>query len=183
MDQRELVALLAPERDGFVRLARQRVATQTDAEDIVQRALVRAAERAGDVREPARARAWFYRLLRNAIADHHRGRHVDRARAAGDLADVAYVADDAPARPCACSLRLLAELRPAYAEALRRVDVAGEAPEAVARALGIGVGNLHVRLFRARRALRDDVRSYCHVDSHRPCLDCSCDASHRCGGS
>lgn len=183
MDARALVGALDGERERFVRLARLRVASQADAEDIVQRALSRAVEHAGSVQDPARARAWFYRILRHAIADHHRARRSDPARQASAVDPDELPATGAgPARtPCGCSLRLLAELRPAYAEVLRRVDVDGESPEAVATSLGITSGNLYVRLHRARASLRDDVKHYCGVSSHRSCLDCSCDEHHRCG--
>lgn len=183
VDARALTKVLTDERAGFVRLARKRVASDADADDIVQHSLMRAAERAGSLEDEARARAWFYRILRNAIADHHRSRPQDPLRHQ-DGADVTELAseDPAPTRtPCTCSVRLLDALRPAYAEVVRRIDVNGEDPVAVARALGISPGNLHVRLHRARRILRDEIRHYCHVESLRPCLDCACDRHHRCG--
>ena len=183
MEVRALIGALTGERERFVRLARLRVGTPADAEDVVQRAFVRAAEQAGLLEDPARARAWFYRILRHAIADHHRARrHDPMGRADGvDPAELPG-APAAPSRiPCGCSLRLLADLRPAYAEVIRRVDLDGEEPGAVARALGITTGNLHVRLHRARKSLRDDVMHYCGVASHRSCLDCACDEHHRCG--
>jgi RNA polymerase sigma factor (sigma-70 family) len=178
---------LVGERGAFVRLVRSRVATEADADDVVQRALLRASERAASLDDPARARAWFYRILRHAVVDHHRRGRLDpmRHRSSADVADLVDASDDgATSAPtaCACGLRLLEELRPAYAEVVRRVDLDGQDPVAVARDLGISPGNLHVRLHRARRALRDDVRHYCGVDSARPCLSCACDGPHRCGG-
>jgi RNA polymerase sigma-70 factor (ECF subfamily) len=104
-----------------------------------------------------------------------------RHRTDADVTDVADEDDPPVPTPCMCSVRLLEELRPAYAEVIRRVDMEGEDAGDVARALGISTGNLHVRLHRARRALRDDVRHYCDVTSHRPCLDCTCDGHLRCG--
>jgi RNA polymerase sigma-70 factor (ECF subfamily) len=182
MDARSLMETLVGERARFVRLARRRLQNEADAEDVVQRALVRAAERSAALEDPARARAWFYRILRHAIVDYHRGRRFDPIRP-DHSADVAELADetDAPRNPCRCSARLLEELRPAYADVVRRIDMSGEDPAEVARELGISTGNLHVRLHRARHALRDRVRGHCGVASHRPCLDCACEAHHRCG--
>jgi RNA polymerase sigma-70 factor (ECF subfamily) len=182
VEARALVESLIGERARFVRLARLRVESEADADDIVQRALARASERAGALDDPSRARAWFYRILRRAIADHHRERRGDPMRQRSTVEPEDLASDDGPARnPCACGIRLLQEIRPAYAEVLRRVDMDGEDPAAAADALGISVGNLHVRLHRARRALREEVRHHCGVDSHRPCLDCTCDARRRCG--
>lgn len=78
--------------------------------------------------------------------------------------------------------RLLGELRPAYAEVLRAIDVDGNDPADVAVALGITVGNLQVRLHRARRLLRERVSSHCGVDSIHACLDCTCDTGRCCSG-
>jgi RNA polymerase sigma factor (sigma-70 family) len=183
MEARALVDALKAERARFVRLVRPRVANEADADDIVQRALIRASERAGTVADPARARAWFYRILRHALVDHHRERRSDPLRHRID-ADLTELAGDDPAQdrsPCACGVRLLGGIRPAYAEVIRRVDVDGEDPVVVARALGISTGNLHVRLHRARRLLREKVGSHCGVVSVGPCLDCTCDGRRRCG--
>jgi RNA polymerase sigma-70 factor (ECF subfamily) len=183
MEARALVGVLITDRARFVRLARLRVPTEADAEDVVQRALLRAAERSESLEAPAQARAWFYRILHRAIADHHRSRRADPLRIPAS-ADLDEIATEPPATTavCACGLRLLAELRPAYAEVIRRVDVNGEDAGEVARSLGISAGNLHVRLHRARRALREDVQHHCGVDSLAPCLDCGCSGPHRCGG-
>ncbi len=171
-----------PERPRFVRSARSRIGSEADAEDIVQRALARAADRADTLDDPLKARAWFYRILRRAIADHLRGGATDPMRARTDT-DLDAIADDAEraSTACCCGPRLLDEIRPAYREVVRRVDVNGEEPRAVATDLGISADNLHVRLHRGRRALRDDVQNYCGVTSHVPCLDCSCDEGRRCG--
>jgi RNA polymerase sigma-70 factor (ECF subfamily) len=75
---------------------------------------------------------------------------------------------------------MLAELRTAHAEVVRRVDVDGEDPAAVARAVGVSMTNLYVRLHRARRALRARVERHCGVSSIAPCLECTCHAHGRC---
>jgi RNA polymerase sigma factor (sigma-70 family) len=183
MEARALVEVLGEERARFLRMARSRVETEADAEDVVQRAMMRAAERAGSLADPARARAWFYRILRRTIVDHHRSKPrvashepVESAEACDDPGSAASAAC-----ACTCAVRLLSDLRPAYAEMLRRVDFEGEDPAAVAAALGISSTNLLVRLHRARRALRERVEQHCGVSSVAPCLDCMCSAHGRCG--
>jgi RNA polymerase sigma-70 factor (ECF subfamily) len=182
MDARALTAALSDERARFVRMARSRVRTEADAEDVVQRAMLRAAERAAALADPSRARAWFYRILRRAIADHHRSRPAD---ASGGHEEAVEGVDTAsappPVSPCACAVHLLADLRPAYAEVLRRVDLDGEDPSVVATAIGASTASLYVRLHRARRALRDRVERHCGVSSLTPCLHCTCHAHERCG--
>ena len=178
MNAEALIAQLSPERASFVRLARRRVGTEAEAEDVVQRAMLRATSRASTLEDPARARAWFYRILRHAIVDHHRA----RGPALEPL-------DHEPAAPgedaheaCACTVRLLEALRPSYRDVLRAVDFEGDDPAEVAARLGITIGNLHVRLHRARKLLRDEVMQHCGVDAMHPCLDCTCDAGRCCSG-
>jgi RNA polymerase sigma-70 factor (ECF subfamily) len=178
--------VLANERARFVRMARRYVATDADAEDVVQRALLRASTRAESLEDPARAGAWFHRIVRHAIVDYHRARAADpllRASVVDDSEEPAG-ADLAPGAhaPCECAVRLLDQLRPAYAEVLRKVDLAGADPAEVAAALHISPGNLNVRLHRARRALRSAVEEHCGVHSGRPCLDCTCDRDNCCSG-
>jgi RNA polymerase sigma factor (sigma-70 family) len=183
VEARALAEVLLAEHASFLQFARRRVASEADAADIVQRALARAAERAASLDDPAHAHAWFYRILRNAIADHHRSGRGDAMQHLDDVESADVAGDEPlPARnPCACAIRLLGEARPAYADVIRRVDVDGDAPAAVAAALGISVDNLHVRLHRARRALRDEITHHCGVASVEPCLDCTCHAHGRCG--
>lgn len=180
MDARVLAPLLAGERTRFVSVARRRLPTDADAEDVVQRAMIRATERAGSVEDPERVLAWFGRILRRGIADFHRSRLPESRDSAA--VEVAADVSDVARTPCACSLRLLDGLPAAYAEVLKRVDVQGEPTETVATALSITTANLHVRLHRARRALRERVKQHCGVATCGPCLDCTCDAHGRCGG-
>jgi RNA polymerase sigma-70 factor (ECF subfamily) len=179
VDARALIDTLGAERPRFVRMARSRVESQSDAEDVVQRAMLRAAERAGSLEDPARARAWFYRILRHAIVDHHRSQPREEA---GDVDELPV--DDVDASPvsaCCCAVKLLSDLRPAYAEALRRMDFDGDDAATVAAALAVSPANLYVRLHRARHALRERVERHCGVSSLAPCLDCGCHAHGRCG--
>ncbi len=48
------------------------------AEEILQEAFVRSIGRGSTLRDGELATAWFYRLLRNALVDHHRRRDVEQ---------------------------------------------------------------------------------------------------------
>ena len=185
MEAHALLQMLMPERARFVRFARLRLASEADAEDLVQRSLARPAERAATLDEPTRAIGWFFRILRRAIVDYRRTGASDPMRRQAST-NLELLADDRVAptsATCACSVRLLEDVRPAYREVVRRIDLDGDDPATVAAELGISLENLHVRLHRARRALRADVERYCGVTSLGACLDCACDRSHRCGES
>jgi RNA polymerase sigma-70 factor (ECF subfamily) len=161
-------------------MARSRLASEADAEDVVQRAMMRAAERASQIEDATRARAWFYRILRRAIADHHRSKLLCISEKALEHEPAAE--EERPrASACGCARRLLEDLRPTYGEVVRRLDFEGEEPAAVAEGLHVSMANLYVRLHRARRALREQVQDHCGVSSIGPCLECMCHAHHRCG--
>jgi RNA polymerase sigma-70 factor (ECF subfamily) len=181
MDAGPLALLLARERSRFLELARRRLPHGADAEDVVQSAMMRAAERAGSLEDPARLHPWFGRILRRAIADFYRAKGPETPSGSAGL-EVAVAAPEPSGNPCACSVRLMRGLPSAYSDVLRLVDLEGLGAAAAASALGITPANLHVRLHRARRALRARVMRHCGVTGCGPCLDCKCDAGHRCGG-
>jgi RNA polymerase sigma-70 factor (ECF subfamily) len=180
MEARALFDKLGGERARFVRMARSRVATEADAEDVVQRAMLRAAERAAQIADGAQARAWFYRILRRTIVDHHRSMRKEECCETPDELP-APEAERPRASACSCAERLIADLRPAYAEALRRVYYEGHDPAAIAADTGVTLASLYVRLHRARHALRERVQGYCGVSSIQPCQECHCNADARCG--
>lgn len=175
----EIWTELAANREAFHRFLSSRVRGEGEAQDILQESLLRALERGGSLREPGRAVAWFYQILRNAIADHHRGRAAE-GRRKDEVARALRIEGeetaslDPPPTPCACVNRELATLRPAYAELLRRIDLGGEEPGRVARDLGITPANLAVRLHRARRALRTGIEHSCGPCAGEGCRDCTC---------
>ena len=76
---------------------------------------------------------------------------------------------------CACSLGQLEHIRPEYADILRHVDIEEQPLSEAAAALGITPNNASVRLHRARKALREQLQSFCGVSSMRACLNCGCD--------
>src|SRR5262245_59782242 len=148
----------------FLAFLQRRVGSRAAAEDILQDAFVRGMRRADTLRSQESAVAWFYRLLRNAIADHFR-RRKSEARALERLAaepteDPAAEAE-LTAAVCRCIKSLVDTLKPEYATVLRRVDLDGLTPSAFAAEAGITANNAAVRAHRARLALRRQVEKSC----------------------
>jgi RNA polymerase sigma factor (sigma-70 family) len=171
-----IAVLLASQRD-FVRFVETRVGDPELAHDLVQAAFVRGLEKASQVRDDESVVAWFYRILRNAIIDHHRRAAVaDRRleRAAHELAGAPEPPPDDRAAICRCLTGLLDTLTPSHAEALRRIDLDGLAVRAFADEIGITPNNAAVRVFRARRALREQLQRCCGACAEHGCLDCTC---------
>ena len=176
MAEAAVVAALVENHRAFLRFLEKRVRSREAAEDILQDAFGKALGRAGSLRKSESAVAWFYRVLRNAVIDHHRRRGAaDRAleafaRELEDPADSTEVHREA----CACVARLAGTLKPEYAEALRRIDVDGVPVKEYAGALGITAGNAAVRVHRAREALRKQVVRSCGTCAEHGCVDCHC---------
>jgi RNA polymerase sigma factor (sigma-70 family) len=177
----DVLRLLVDNHARFLRFLERRVGSRDEAEDILQEAFVRSIGRTDALRSPESATAWFYRVLRNAIIDHHR-RQAARGRAflqlAAEAGPEAAVPDpELEAVACACVTTLLDTLKPEYGAALRRVDLDGVSVRAFAEETGITPGNAGVRLHRAREALRRQLARSCGTCMTHGCLDC------RCGGS
>ncbi len=175
----EVVRLLVDNHVRFLAFLERRVGSREAAEDILQEAYVRGLERGGALREHESAVAWFYRVLRNAVTDHHRRRGV--AHRALERAGAERAGDTAPAADaelhdevCRCVAELLPTLRAEYAEAVRRVDLEGAEVRDYAAEAGITPNNAAVRLHRARRALAGRVAESCGTCATHGCLDCEC---------
>jgi RNA polymerase sigma-70 factor (ECF subfamily) len=178
-----VVRVLVENHGRFLDFLERRVRRRDVAEEILQEAFVRGLTRGAGLRDDESAVAWFYRLLRNALVDHVRHAAVEQralsALAADPDHDVALQSDpDLKDAICRCLNSLLPTLKPAYAEALARVDLGGGSLQAFADSEGITAGNAAVRLFRARQALRRRVEQSCGTCATHGCYQCECQPQH-----
>jgi len=173
----DVLRLLLDNHARFLGFLERRVGSRDEAEDILQEAFARSIGHTDSLRSPESATAWFYRVLRNALIDHHR-REGTRARAFLQLAaesEEGTVPDlELEAVACACITALVDTLKPEYGAALRRVDLDGLSVRAFAEETGITPGNAGVRLHRAREALRRQLARSCGTCLDHGCLDCHC---------
>lgn len=176
-DPSEVLAPLVEGHRGFLRFLEARLGDRALAEDILQSAYARGLERAPQLRDQESVVAWFYRLLRNAIIDHHRRSGASQRR----LDALAREVETSPEAPpdardtiCACVTQLVDTLKPEYAAAIRRVELDGIAVKDYAEEAEITPNNAGVRVFRARQALREQLRRCCGTCAEHGCLDCSC---------
>lgn len=173
----ELTLQLVDNHRQFLAFLERRVGDRALAEDILQDAFVKSLQKEDDVRDETSSVAWFYRTLRNAIIDYYR-RTGARNRA---LEGLARELEDAVEPPpelhdaiCGCVTRLASTLKPEYEQAIRRIDVEGAAVQDFASEAGITANNASVRVFRAREALRKQVKVSCGTCADHGCLECSC---------
>ena len=176
-----LMQRLLAEESAFRAFLRKRLSDDALVEDLLQQSLVKAVERGHELNHPDSAVGWFYRILRNAVIDYYRSHAADRRKVDGLLDELVASGEDKmpgldEVRPalCACLAPLVSQLRPAYADLIRRIDLEGESPAAVAKALNVTSNNLTVRLHRARQALRATLEKTCGICTKHGCLNCTC---------
>ena len=173
-----LTAVLVENYTRFLRFLERRVGSRDVAEDLLQDAFVRGMDRAASIRDEESVTAWFYRVLRNAVADHYR-RAAAQERAHGRAAAIEDPFQDGPDADlhdevCGCVAGLVDTLKPEYARALRRVDLDGAALPEWAAEEGITTNNASVRLHRARQSLKQQVTRACATCAEHACIDCRC---------
>ena len=173
----DITSQLVENHREFLGFLERRLHDRALAEDLLQDAFVKSLEKGGELREEGSSIAWFYRMLRNAVVDHHR-RTGARNRAleslARELSDAVEPPPDLREEICGCITRLAETLKPEYADALRRVEVDGVAVQDYAAEVGITASNAGVRVFRAREALRKQVTASCATCAEHGCADCTC---------
>jgi RNA polymerase sigma factor (sigma-70 family) len=180
LDEKAIAALVT-QRARFHRFVASRVGDAAAAEDVLQESLLRVLQQDSSLRRGESVVAWFYRILRNAIADHYRKRRSENGRLEKHFAEILARGEDVAAPPadwdaavCACFRGLLPSLKPRYADVIRRVDLRSEGKVVVARDLNISRATMDVLLHRARGALRERLEVFCGACSRDSCVQCFC---------
>jgi RNA polymerase sigma-70 factor (ECF subfamily) len=135
--------------------------------DLVQDVLLRMHERREQLREDDRLDAWAFRIARNALVDHYRGRRVSEPLP--ELSEPAPEpgggSRDAAPRVLGAWLRVqIAELPPRYREVLELTELGGLSQREAADALGLPYSTLKSRVQRGRERLHAELLSCCAVE-------------------
>ena len=172
------LATLVAHRHEFLGFLQRRLGDRALAEDILQEAFTRSIGKLTQLEQEESAVAWFYRVLRNAVTDYQRRQGV-AARKLDQLSrELSEPAEaETHAAVCQCVKGLAATLKPEYAAALQAVEVEGVPVKDFAIKSGITPGNAAVRVFRAREALKLQVKRCCGSCADDNCRDCNCHAT------
>lgn len=163
---------------------KRRLGSTDEAEEVLQDFMLRALDRAGDLRQVPTVRGWLSRVLASTIADHQRRAARRRSRTTPIGPEQVETIPSEPdaaldAAVCDCLESLLPTLKPEYADVIRRIDLREEPRAMVAESLGLAVNALTVRLHRARQMLRKRLLEMCLTCPVHGFLDCGCDAAER----
>ncbi|HSN81115.1 MAG TPA: sigma-70 family RNA polymerase sigma factor [Polyangiales bacterium] len=170
----EVMARLVSGHRDFLAFLEARLPDRETAEEVLQSAFARTLEKGGSIRESESAVAWFYRLLRNALIDYYRRRATETRALERQAQELFPNEEELRGAVCACMTTLLPNLKPEYAEVLRRADLEEIPIAQVATGLGITTNNATVRLHRARQALKRELERSCGTCATHGCLNCSC---------
>ena len=145
--------------DSLYRYAYRLSGSVADAEDLTQEAFGKAITRAGQLRDPAKAKGWLFRILRNIYL--HRVRDVKRHRTV-PLDSIGDLAADCPTPPDLA-------IDPARLQAvLNELDESFRTPlilfyfeefsyKDIAEQMDVPIGTIMSRLARAKAHLRDKL--------------------------
>ena len=121
-------------------------------------------------RSGTNARAWLFTILRNVfISDYRRSRRKDQTIDLNDVDEITFVESMEGKDPESGLLHRLvddevlaciAELPEVYRATLLLSDVEGLSYEEVAKVLGLPLGTVKSRLFRARQVLQRQLHDY-----------------------
>jgi RNA polymerase sigma-70 factor (ECF subfamily) len=122
------------------------------AEDLCQTTYLRALERSGELREPAKLHAWLLRLAKNLYLDHVKSpRNRAGARLSEDLPGAPSSVPDAVVGVH----RALANMQAADRRVLTLVYAHGYSYRESAHLMGGSEASVRSRVFRARREFRE----------------------------
>jgi len=166
-----------PHRRALYATALKLTRQPNDAEDLVQDTLLRAYVAWSSFEPGSNCRAWLFRILHNGFINNYRRRrrHARFARECPDDALTAlygnshHTARDPERQMMAHTLAdevtsALATLTEEYRCVVELADLHGVRYREIAEALGLPIGTVMSRLFRARRQLEDQLAEFAAAD-------------------
>lgn len=159
--------------DAVWRFARSRVASDADADDVVQDVFVKVLSRSDQLRDDERIAGWIFRIASNAVVDHHRSSRVLPQRASHQPVDPPSLEIDQFALLAQCVRPFVEALDPTYRDALIMTEFEGLTQAEAAERAGISLSGMKSRVQRGRERLRGSFERCCEItlDSRNAVLD------------
>ena len=172
----EFAAVVPKHRAELMAAALRLTRNRADAEDLVQDTMARALSAWPRFEPGSNCRAWLFRILMNGFISGYRRRrrHNRFAHETGEDAVQALYGDGAarghdPRESLSDglgdeTLGALSELGEDYRAVVEMADLRGTRYRDIAAQLGVPIGTVMSRLFRARRQLEERLREYAASD-------------------
>jgi RNA polymerase sigma-70 factor (ECF subfamily) len=166
-----------PLRDELLAVALRYTRNRSDAEDLVQDTITRALGAWERFEPGTNCRAWLFRILTNSFINGYRRRKRHRrfTDEKGEDTAIAMHGELSPRR--ADPSRAVVEeclgdqvsaaldtLGPDYRQVVEMADLGGQRYKDIAKKLGVPIGTVMSRLFRARRQLESLLADYAAAD-------------------
>jgi RNA polymerase sigma factor (sigma-70 family) len=171
---------LLEHRQQFLGYVQRRVSNAALAEHILQAAYLRALNQHNHAPSEETIVRWFYRVLRNAVIDQYRSNTTENKALelwAREL-ELSTPNPQDEAEVCACLLKVVDQLTPAYKQILQAVELGEQPLTEFAQQHNISAVNAGVRAHRARTALRKQLLRCCGACAEHACIDCTCKQAH-----
>jgi len=173
----DFATTVLPHREELLAAALRYTRNLADAEDLVQDTLARALGAWSRFEPGSNCRAWLFRILTNGFISGYRRRrrHNRFAHETGDDAVTAFYGEgfERAGNPAEHLLTAglgdeveaaLGELGEDYLKVVLLADLRGTRYRDIATQLGVPIGTVMSRLFRARRQLEERLRDYAAAD-------------------
>jgi len=148
--------LVSNNRDRLYRMAFAWTHDPHLADDLVQQTVLKALNNQRQLKNPAAAEAWLFRILSNCLKDHHRAKREVMSTESLELAHEHTPEHEANEQQLVDTVRQAVRSLPIpQRQVVTLVDLEGFTYASVAEILEIPVGTVMSRLCRGRRALRD----------------------------
>jgi RNA polymerase sigma-70 factor (ECF subfamily) len=177
IEEAVFIALREGHRE-FLRFLSRRTRSIDEAEDILQDFYLKAIRSSRTIKEPGALKGWLAQVLRRTLTDYYRRASVRKSalqRLEVSESSAMLIDDDADRAVCSCLYRILPAMPSEYSRLIWQIDLLGQPRRKVAKQLGISPNNLGVRLYRARRALREALMRFCTTCPTHGFLNCGCE--------
>lgn len=170
--RREFERMLEPHLDPLFATALRLTRNRADAEDLIQEAVLNAWRSLASFERGTNFKAWMFRILTNAFISRKRSEaRGGKVSDLVDVADIAEVARDESFEPGEWERvypllvdddmkNALDELPDEFRAPLLLSSLGGLAYKEIAAALGVPIGTVMSRLFRARARMRKSLQGY-----------------------
>ena len=174
----EIWQKLASELRGYIRV---RISDHATAEDILQDVFVKIHQKLPTLRAGKRLESWVWRITRNAVIDHYRGR-IKMVEVPDTLPASADDHDADPPGLKAAFRRMIQNLPEPYREAVVLTELDGLTQKELANRLNISLSGAKSRVQRGRAQLKQMLDECCtfEFDRRGKVIDCEPRANAGC---